>query len=503
MELKELTEKTLELFKVKTTDELSNSIMQAVEGNNLQMYEQFLSMVEDLSIDWLQMIFQYYEADRKEKMQDYTPASLARFAGKLNGDADVVIDMCAGSGSLTIQKWNLNNNTKFILYEFDEKVMPFLLFNMAIRNIECIVHRSDVLQQEIFNTWHITKGEKFGTIKSSGLMFNGKYALLSNPPYNMKWIAPPFAQLQKRFNACELPPDSNANYAFVLTALDMAERASFILPCGMLTTDNAQEKAIREYLVNNNLIESIVLCPDKMFESTSISTCIITFDKNKQTTYIEMVDMRQKYTIESRKQNGQFGGKAHTNRTYSKDVKCFSEEQMEDALLCISEKKNIAEYCKAVTIEDIKNNDYKLTPAHYIEFVEKENSHREYTEIVADLNRIIREKNTCKLTINETLAKALGFNLELYKTTHDKEFDDLIKKIAGQKIERDNYFSVTKNKNEVKFENNSKDSVSSIFMLIFNMWKQHIYYLNQEENRYLAELRDAMLLDLMSGKIET
>lgn len=30
----------------------------------------------------------------------------------------------------------------------------------------------------------------------------------------------------------------------------------------------------------------------------------------------------------------------------------------------------------------------------------------------------------------------------------------------------------------------------------------HIYYLNQEENRYLAELRDALLPDLMSGKIE-
>jgi len=27
------------------------------------------------------------------------------------------------------------------------------------------------------------------------------------------------------------------------------------------------------------------------------------------------------------------------------------------------------------------------------------------------------------------------------------------------------------------------------------------YYLNQEENRYLSELRDALLPDLMSGKI--
>ncbi len=39
-------------------------------------------------------------------------------------------------------------------------------------------------------------------------------------------------------------------------------------------------------------------------------------------------------------------------------------------------------------------------------------------------------------------------------------------------------------------------------MMIFNTWKQHIYYLNFEENRYLAELRDALLPELMSGKID-
>ena len=36
----------------------------------------------------------------------------------------------------------------------------------------------------------------------------------------MKWEQPVFAQLQNRFSQCEVPPESNANYAFVLTALD-------------------------------------------------------------------------------------------------------------------------------------------------------------------------------------------------------------------------------------------------------------------------------------------
>ena len=34
------------------------------------------------------------------------------------------------------------------------------------------------------------------------------------------------------------------------------------------------------------------------------------------------------------------------------------------------------------------------------------------------------------------------------------------------------------------------------------MWKQHIYYLNNEENSYLAELRDALLPELLNGNLE-
>lgn len=75
------------------------------------------------------------------------------------------MDMCAGSGALTIQKWNMNHEQKFELYEFDEKVIPFLLFNMAVRNIDCTIHHSDVLQQEVLHTYRVSKGEKFGKFR--------------------------------------------------------------------------------------------------------------------------------------------------------------------------------------------------------------------------------------------------------------------------------------------------------------------------------------------------
>lgn len=166
MELKELTEKVIDLLGIKTTDEMSGKLFEIAKSNNTKIYNSFSELVEnDLSVDWLQMIFQYYQADRKEKMQDYTPKTLADFMGKLVGDSETIIDMCAGSGALTIQKWNRNHDLKFLLYEFDENVIPFLLFNMAVRNISCTIYHADVLQQEIFHTYKISKGEKYGVVK--------------------------------------------------------------------------------------------------------------------------------------------------------------------------------------------------------------------------------------------------------------------------------------------------------------------------------------------------
>ncbi|WP_370777946.1 N-6 DNA methylase [Roseburia sp.] len=166
MELKELTEKTLDLLEIEKTDEMSKRLFEVVINNDTHVYERFCTMVEnDLSADWLQKIFQYYNADRKEKMQDYTPKSLAKFIGQLIGESNTVIDMCAGSGALTIQKWNMTPEQKFELYEFDENVIPFLLFNMAVRNIKCTVYHADVLQDEVFHVYTVSKGDKYGEVK--------------------------------------------------------------------------------------------------------------------------------------------------------------------------------------------------------------------------------------------------------------------------------------------------------------------------------------------------
>jgi type I restriction enzyme M protein len=165
MELNELVKKTLALFDVGDVDNLGEALMICVKDRDAARMDAFVAMIDGgLSVDWLQMIYQYYQADRQEKKQDYTPRSLAVFLSRLIGESAETVDMCAGSGALTIQRWIENPDTRFELYEIDGNVIPYLLFNLCLRNIAATVYQGDVLQGETVQRWTIEKGERYGKV---------------------------------------------------------------------------------------------------------------------------------------------------------------------------------------------------------------------------------------------------------------------------------------------------------------------------------------------------
>ena len=114
------------------------------------------------------------------------------------------------------------------------------------------------------------------------------------------------------------------------------------------------------------------------------------------------------------------------------------------------------------------------------------------------------KKNACKLVINETLAKAMKFPVPEFKQdmAFDGEMYDFMEKVSGEKPVKPDYVTFTKNKGECVFKANDPEHLSTIFLSVLQMWKQHIMYLNEQENIILAEYRDAILPELMSGKIE-
>lgn len=453
----------------------------------------------DLEEDNLQKIFQYYYSDRKEKCQDFTPKSIAKLCAVLTQtDGHVVYDLCAGSGALTIQKWAKNPEKTFVCEELDDRVIPILMFNLAVRNIGGFVVHRDALTLEATRFYRLTPGNRFSDIAIvDDLPVIMADEIISNPPYNIRWDAPTPLLADDRFWNRPIPTSSNANFAFVLTAINHMKpggRCAFVLPLGSLSSDN--EKEVREYLIDTGLVERVIVLPGGMFESTSIGTCVMVFSSGNSS--VKFFDCRKMADQEQRDQNGQFGGASHENRTYHKTVNVLSDGLI--SRLC-GGCDDVPGFSKEVPNEDIAQNGYNLTCSRYISFQECESEHRPFADIMADINRISRERSVIKITCNETFAKQIGL-YDVAQLEDGKNDADLNKtfELLGGHYESRRYLTLTKSK-EFKIENQDKEIWSSLINFILPMWKQHIFYLNQEENRLLVELRDAMLPELLSGKI--
>lgn len=317
---------------------------------------------------------------------------------------------------------------------------------------------------------------------------------ISNPPYNMKWQHPFFALSQERF-MMGVPPESNANYAFILTALSKQDKAVFLLPNGVLTTNNKEEQAIKQSLVEKNYLEAVISLPERMFESTSIPTSLLIFNKQKQTSNVLMINASSLATEEVREQRGQVGSKSHTSRVYKKKVNVLSDEAINKITSLLDEPGDEQGLAKFVPIATIKEQDYVLTPNRYIEMKKEEVQHSPLEKLSNELNRVSAEKGTIKLTINRKMANDLGL-LPLIKLLQqsnetNKELNESFKD-DGVSLNTDSIVTLTNSKT-FKIEVKKWDKLPDIIVMFAQMWKQVMVHYNNEENRYLMELKDIML----------
>lgn len=164
MELLEMLTNLQQVLNISSLDELPKKLDDlSLSGDDTAIDAVVDAVGGDTSIDFLQMIYQYYVADRKGLKQDFTPKSIGKLVSAMIGNADKVVDMCAGSGALTIQRYN-SNGGKFVCYEYDEKVIPYLLFNLIVRNIPATIYCGDVLIGEEQKLYEVEKGEKYGRV---------------------------------------------------------------------------------------------------------------------------------------------------------------------------------------------------------------------------------------------------------------------------------------------------------------------------------------------------
>ena len=210
--------------------------------------------------------------------------------------------------------------------------------------------------------------------------------------------------------------------------------------------------------------------------------------------------------MEERKQRGE-GDTSHFNRIYTKKFNTFTDDQI--TALCGLLRTEQREFSQKVAYEELKEHGFSFSLGPYKEIDPIPNTvHRDFNEIIRDMNRIIRERNVLKISVNKVWAKELGLTQLIEQCKQSAEISRSLNQSLNFKnykvaepILEDGYIKESNNK-IFCIENIDKAKLSSVMPFFMNMWKQHIYYLNNEENRLLAELRDAMLPYLMSGDLE-
>ena len=99
----------------------------------------------------------------------------------------------------------------------------------------------------------------------------------------MRWKVPQLAGFLPQYAGYTIPPDSNANMAFVLSALSWIDnRAVVLLSNNVLSSSQKQEQSIRQELIRQNLLLAVITLPGDMFESTSIPTCLLILTNTKR-----------------------------------------------------------------------------------------------------------------------------------------------------------------------------------------------------------------------------
>ncbi|WP_164709425.1 N-6 DNA methylase [Enterococcus mediterraneensis] len=162
------TEKINELLEINESYEAPHKMLMLLMDDETRdkLFLSFLENESDLSYEWFQHYFEAEHADRKVKKQDFTPNSVSKLSALLVGKADKYFEATAGTGGMMIQFWNENPAAFFEAEELSDRAIPFLLFNMAIRNMDGIVRHMDSLSGDLKATYFLNStSNRFSMIR--------------------------------------------------------------------------------------------------------------------------------------------------------------------------------------------------------------------------------------------------------------------------------------------------------------------------------------------------
>lgn len=216
--------------------------------------------------------------------------------------------------------------------------------------------------------------------------------VVANPPFSLEnWGYESAADDRyKRFRR-GLPPRTKADYAFILHMIDSMKpdtgRMAVVVPHGVLFR-GAGEGKIRKQLIDENLLETVIGLPEKLFYGTGIPAAILVFRKKKQDDKVLFIDASRDY------QDG-------------KNQNLLRQQDLQTVLDTCAARKSVERYAWLASLEEIAENDYNLHIPRYVDRFEEAGA--------IDLKAVREERLTLKAeltALEEKMAvhlKELGY----------------------------------------------------------------------------------------------
>lgn len=243
----------------------------------------------DLFGDAYEFLISNYAANAgKSGGEFFTPQHVSKLIAQLamHGQEKVnkIYDPACGSGSLLLQAKK----------HFDTHIIEDGFFGQEINHTTYNLARMNMFLHNInYDKFNIQRGN---TLTQPHFQDDKPFdAIVSNPPYSVKWVGsddPTLINDDRFAPAGVLAPKSKADFAFVLHSLSYLSakgRAAIVCFPGIFYRDGA-EKKIRQYLIDNNYVETVIALAPNLFYGTTIAVTILVLAKNKTDTTTQFID---------------------------------------------------------------------------------------------------------------------------------------------------------------------------------------------------------------------
>lgn len=407
-----------------------------------------IDTLRDEAQDIVGRVYEYFLskfaiAEGKGKGEFYTPKSIVNLiAEMIEPYKGKIYDPSCGSGGMFVQSLKFiekhqGNKKDISIYgqELTNTTFKLAKMNLAIRGISANLGNK--------------AADTFGDDQHKELKAD---YIMANPPFNLKdWRAENELTDDPRWTGYEVPPKSNANYAWILNMISKLSQngvAGFILANGALS-GGGEEYKIRKQIIENDLVEAIVILPRAMFYSTDISVTLWILNRNKtERTEVRancdsprqyrnrkgevlFMDLRQKGEpfekkfIQFAEQDiEQIASTYHNWQTYKSESKGESKGELQFAPTDPTDPTaptaptaptyaNVPEYCYSATLEEIRKKDYSLVPSKYIEFVNRDENIDYDTQmqtLQTELKDLFQQEEALKQEVANVF-KSLGYEL--------------------------------------------------------------------------------------------